>query len=90
MTAFVDPVYGIVDVISIYAPSSVMKRYEVIVALGWSLMNDAIANNIRDYIQGGGIFVSFLTFTHANKNMDELEILKLGLRASPLYLAATL
>ena len=64
---------GMVDVISIYAPPSVLKQYKVIIALGWSLMSDAIADNIEDYVQDGGIFCSFLTFTHSNKNVDDLE-----------------
>ncbi len=64
--------FGMVDVISIYAPPSVMKQYDVIIALGWSLMSDAIASNIEDYVQNGGAFFSFLTFTHANENVDDL------------------
>ncbi|MCZ2807842.1 MAG: hypothetical protein O2V44_00650, partial [Candidatus Bathyarchaeota archaeon] len=56
--------FGMVDVISIYAPASVLKQYKVIIALGWSLMSDAIASNIEDYVQDGGVFFSFLTFTH--------------------------
>mgnify|MGYP001086580881 CR=1 FL=1 len=65
--------FGMVDVISIYAPASVMKQYKVIIALGWSLMSDAIASNIEDYVQDGGVFFSFLTFTHGNETVDNLE-----------------
>ncbi|UCC57899.1 MAG: hypothetical protein JSW14_05925 [Candidatus Bathyarchaeum sp.] len=64
--------FGIVDVISIYAPLSVMKQYDVIIALGWSLMSDVIASNIEDYVENGGNFFSFLTFTHNNETVDDL------------------
>ncbi len=65
--------FGMVDVISIYAPPSVLKQYKVVIALGWSQMSDTIADNIEDYVQDGGIFFSFLTFTHSSKNVDNLE-----------------
>ncbi len=65
--------FGMVDVISIYAPPSVMKQYNVVIALGWSQMSDTIADNIEDYVQDGGIFFSFLTFTHSSENVDNLE-----------------
>ena len=65
--------FGMVDVISIYAPPSAMKQYKVIIALGWSLMSDPIASNIEYYVQNGGIFFSFLTFTHTNETVDDLE-----------------
>jgi hypothetical protein len=65
--------FGMVDVISIYAPPSAMKQYKVIIALGWSLMRDTIASNIEYYVQNGGIFFSFLTFTHTNETVDDLE-----------------
>lgn len=65
--------FGMVDIISIYAPPSAMKQYKVIIALGWSLMSDPIASNIEYYVQNGGIFFSFLTFTHTNETVDDLE-----------------
>ncbi|MDH5376636.1 MAG: hypothetical protein OEW95_12645, partial [Candidatus Bathyarchaeota archaeon] len=65
--------FGMVDIISIYAPPSVMKQYKVIIALGWSLMSDTIAGNIEYYVQNGGIFFAFLTFTHTNETVDDLE-----------------
>lgn len=65
--------FGMVDIISIYAPPSVLKHYEIVIGLGWSLMTDTIASNIEDYVQDGGVFLSFLTFTHSNKTMDDLE-----------------
>jgi len=65
--------FGMVDVISIYAPPSVLKQYKVIIGLGWSLMTDNIAGNIEDYVQDGGVFFSFLTFTHGNETVDNLE-----------------
>jgi hypothetical protein len=65
--------FGMVDVISIYAPPSALKQYDAIIALGWSLMSDAIASNIEDYVQDGGVFFSFLTFTHGNETVDNLE-----------------
>jgi len=65
--------FGMVDIISIYAPPSVMKQYKVIIALGWSLMSDTIASNIEYYVQNGGIFFAFLTFTHTNETVDDLE-----------------
>jgi hypothetical protein len=64
--------FGMVDVISIYAPPSAMKQYDVIIGLGWSLMSDAVARNIENYVQNGGTFLSFLTFTHSNENVDDL------------------
>jgi hypothetical protein len=64
--------FGIVDVISIYAPPSAMKQYDVIIGLGWSLMSDAVESNIEDYVQNGGTFLSFLTFTHSNETVDDL------------------
>jgi hypothetical protein len=65
--------FGMVDVISIYAPPSVLKQYKVIIALGWSQMSDTIAENIGDYVENGGVFFSLLTFTHSNENVDNLE-----------------
>ncbi len=65
--------FGMVDIISIYTLPSVMKQYKVIIALGWSLISDTIADNIEYYVQNGGIFFSFLTFTHTNKTVDNLE-----------------
>jgi hypothetical protein len=65
--------FGMVDVISIYAPPSVLKQYNVIISLGWSLMNDTIAGNLEDYVEAGGVFFSLLTFTHGNATVDDLE-----------------
>jgi hypothetical protein len=65
--------FGMVDIISIYAPASVLKQYKLIIALGWSLMSDTIVSNIEDYVQDGGVFFSFLTFTHGNEAVDDLE-----------------
>jgi hypothetical protein len=65
--------FGMVDIISIYAPPSALKQYNVVVALGWSYISDTIASNIEDYVQDGGIFFSLLTFTHAEKAVDNLE-----------------
>jgi hypothetical protein len=65
--------FGMVDVISIYAPPSALKQYDVIIALGWSYMSDAIASNIEDYVEDGGVFFSLLTFTHGNETVDNLE-----------------
>jgi hypothetical protein len=65
--------FGMVDIISIYAPPSALKKYEVVIGLGWSYISDAIASNIEDYVKDGGIFFSFLTFTNAEKALDNLE-----------------
>ena len=65
--------FGMVDIISVYAPPSAMKQYDVIVGLGWSLMSDTLASNIEDYVQSGGVFFSLLTFTHSNETVDDLE-----------------
>ncbi|PVX26782.1 MAG: hypothetical protein CW691_00270 [Candidatus Bathyarchaeum sp.] len=65
--------FGMVDVISVYAPASVMKQYDVIVGLGWSHMSDALASNIEEYTNEGGVFFSLLTFTHSNETVDDLE-----------------
>ncbi|MGD9131630.1 MAG: hypothetical protein PVH73_08690 [Candidatus Bathyarchaeota archaeon] len=65
--------FGMVDIITVYAPPSVLKQYEVVIGLGWSLMTDTIAENIEDYVQDGGVFLSFLTFTHSNETMDDLR-----------------
>jgi hypothetical protein len=64
---------GLVDVISVYAPPSVLKQYKVVVGLGWSQMSDAIAENIAEYVEAGGIFCSLLTFTHGIEDVDDLE-----------------
>jgi LPXTG-motif cell wall-anchored protein len=65
--------FGMVDIITVYAPPSVLKQYEIVVGLGWSLMTDTLADNIEDYVQDGGVFLSFLTFTHSNETEDELR-----------------
>ncbi|MEJ2271493.1 MAG: hypothetical protein P8X91_03200, partial [Candidatus Bathyarchaeota archaeon] len=65
--------FGMVDLISVYAPSSVMEQYDVILGLGWNLMTDTIRNNIENYVEKGGIFISPLTFTHSNQSVDNLE-----------------
>jgi hypothetical protein len=65
--------FGMVDVISIYAPPSVLKQYKLIIGLGWSLMNDTIASNLEDYVEDGGVFFSLLTFTHGTNTVDDLE-----------------
>ena len=65
--------FGMVDIISIYAPPSVLKQYKLIIGLGWSLLNDTIAGNIEDYVEDGGTFFSLLTFTHGNETVDDLE-----------------
>ena len=65
--------FGMVDVVSIYAPASVLNQYKVVVGLGWSHMSDAIAANIAEYVEDGGVFFSLLTFTHSNRTMDDLE-----------------
>ncbi|MFA5364433.1 MAG: hypothetical protein WC325_04540 [Candidatus Bathyarchaeia archaeon] len=64
--------FGMVDLISIYAPASVLKQYDVVIGLGWSVMNDAIAANIGEYVDGGGVFVAPLSFTHSNPDVDIL------------------
>jgi hypothetical protein len=64
--------FGMVDLITVYAPPSVLKQYEVVVGLGWSLMTDTLAGNIEDYVKGGGVFFSCLTFTHSNETEDDL------------------
>ena len=65
--------FGMVDVISIYAPPSVLKQYDLIIGLGWSQMSQAIASNLEDYVQAGGVFFSPLSFTHKNETVDDLE-----------------
>jgi hypothetical protein len=65
--------FGMVDIITVYAPPSVLKQYEIVIGLGWSLMTATIAGNIEDYVQDGGVFLSFLTFTHSNETMDDLR-----------------
>ena len=70
---FTDLPYGMVDLISIYAPPSALEKYDVIIGLGWSLLTDQIVNNLQSYVQDGGIFFAFLTFTHANEAVDDLE-----------------
>jgi hypothetical protein len=65
--------FGMVDIITVYAPPSVLKQYEVVIGLGWSLMTDTLAGNIEDYVQAGGVFLSFLTFTHSNEAVDDLK-----------------
>jgi len=64
---------GMVDVISVYAPPSVLMQYKVVIGLGWSEMSEEIADNIAEYVQDGGIFCSLLTFTHSNAVVDNLE-----------------
>ena len=70
---FVGLPYGMVDIISIYASASTMRQYKVIIGLGWSLLTNAIMNNIRDYVRDGGVFVASFTFTHTNKDIDDLR-----------------
>jgi hypothetical protein len=65
--------FGMVDIISIYSPAEVMKKYKVVIGLGWSQMNDAIVANIEEYVDDGGVFFSLLTFTHSNPIIDDLE-----------------
>lgn len=65
--------FGIVDIISIYSPSEVMKKYKVIIGLGWSQMSNSIVANIEEYVDEGGVFLSLLTFTHNNPIIDDLE-----------------
>jgi len=65
--------FGMVDVISIYSPPSVIEQYKVIIGLGWSQMSNAIADNIEEYVEDGGVFFSLLTFTHSNETVDDLE-----------------
>ncbi len=65
--------FGMVDLISVYAPSSVMENYEVILGLGWNLMTENICSNIENYVKNGGVFISPLTFTHSNQSIDDLE-----------------
>ncbi|MEJ2241151.1 MAG: hypothetical protein P8Y18_03290 [Candidatus Bathyarchaeota archaeon] len=62
-----------IDILSVYAPSSVMDNYDVILGLGWNLMTENIHNNIENYVKNGGIFISPLTFTHSNQSVDNLE-----------------
>jgi hypothetical protein len=64
--------FGMVDIVTVYAPPSVLKQYDVVVGLGWSVMTDTIAANIEDYVRDGGVFLSFLTFTHSNETEDDL------------------
>lgn len=65
--------FGMVDIISIYASASEMEQYDVIIGLGWSQLSDSIANNIENYVEEGGVFLSLLTFTHSNEDIDNLE-----------------
>ncbi len=64
--------FGMVDVISVYASPFVMKQYDVIIGLGWSVMSDTLFRNIGAYVQDGGVFISPLTFTHSNETVDDL------------------
>lgn len=70
---FTDLPYGMVDLVSIYTPASALKKYDVIIGLGWSLLTDPIVANLQSYVQDGGVFFCFLTFTHANEDVDNLE-----------------
>jgi hypothetical protein len=70
---FTDLPYGMVELISVYAPPSVLAQYDVIIGLGWSLITDEIEANLQGYVEEGGVFFSFLTFTHANPDVDDLE-----------------
>ncbi|MCW4034993.1 MAG: hypothetical protein NWF03_06475, partial [Candidatus Bathyarchaeota archaeon] len=63
--------FGMVDVISIYTPADVLKQYDLVIGLGWSVMTPTIATNIDRYVKAGGVFFSFLSFTHANPEVDE-------------------
>ncbi len=65
--------FGMVDIISVYAPPSIMKQYKVIIGLGWSQMSQSIADNIEEYVEGGGIFFSLLSFSHSSETIDDLE-----------------
>ncbi len=70
---FTDLPYGMVDIVSAYAPPSALEKYDVVIGLGWSLITEQIASNLESYIQDGGVFFSFLTFTHSNEDVDDLE-----------------
>ncbi|MCW8801781.1 MAG: hypothetical protein OQK81_00320, partial [Candidatus Bathyarchaeota archaeon] len=65
--------FGMVDVISVYSPASVLKEYDLIIGLGWSQISDDIVSNIEDYVQDGGVFLSMLSFIHGNETVDDLE-----------------
>ena len=65
--------FGMVDIISIYTPAEVMKQYKLIIGLGWTQMSNIIASNIENYVNNGGVFFSFLSFTHNNPLVDDLE-----------------
>ena len=64
--------FGMVDIVSIYSPASVLKEYDLIIGLGWNQMSDAIASNIDEYVGDGGVFLSMLSFTHSNETVDDL------------------
>ncbi|MFZ7136978.1 MAG: hypothetical protein ACOWW1_00950 [archaeon] len=65
--------FGMVDVISIYSPPSVLEQYDLIIGLGWSQLSQAIASNLEDYVQDGGVFLSTMSFIHGNETEDDLS-----------------
>jgi len=64
--------FGMVDVISIYSPTTVLKQYDLIIGFGWSQFSQAISLNIEDYVQNGGVFLSPMSFIHGNEMVDDL------------------
>ncbi len=65
--------FGMVDVISIYSPPSVLERYDLIIGLGWSQLSQEIVSNLEDFVQDGGVFLSTMSFIHGNETEDDLS-----------------
>ncbi len=58
------PAYGMYDIIPATAPAEVMKKYDYLIFTGWNTMDDEIYENLKSFVEDGGIL--FMCAAHLN------------------------
>ena len=70
-----NPPLGQVDVVPADSPSAVLKRYDVIIFLGWNTMTSDIYANLKEFVSSGGHLLC--TLAHLRENTRRGEPLRL-------------
>ena len=62
------PAYGQYDVINANSPLEAFKQYDYLIFTGWNSMTKEIYDNLKAYVQGGGILL--MTAAHLNTSLQ--------------------
>lgn len=73
------PAYGQYDVINANSSLEAMKQYDYLIFTGWNTMTEEIYNNLKAYVQQGGILLMAAAHLNTNSARDgELSLIRSG------------